>query len=249
MQSNASTQATQINLLNANVAAANIIINTKANVTNGNIQANFLIANANVKIASTLEVGNLTPINYPGLGGVFVGDVDSYYQVVVQNLNSGSAASGDFVITADDGTDENYYINIGINSSGWSGNYIVPAGDTGLQESPHDGYMTVIGGNAALRSDNNVVLVANTGVVALNKDGNLSLVNANLRFKDGTIQRSAITDVPALYANIGTLSLFQSNIVGNASYTPNNAANYNGTITNIQQALDQLAARLKALGG
>lgn len=253
LQSNAVTQATQIDLLNANVTAANINISTKANVNgeifNGNIRANYILANSNVKISSTLEVGNLTPINYPGLGGVFVGNVDSYYQVVIQNLNTGANASGDFVITADDGTDENYYINIGLNSSNFSGNFIVPDGDTGLQDFAHDGYVTVVGGNVAIRSNVNAFLVANTAAAGLFKDSDFILIRSNLRFSDGTVQRTAIQDVPDLYANIGTLSLFQSNIVGNAAYTPNNAANYNGTVTNVQQALDQLAARLRALGG
>ena len=253
LQSNAIVQATQIDLLNANVTAANINISTKANVNgdifNGNIRANYILANSNVKITSTLEVGNSSPINYPGLGGVFVGNVNNRYQVVVQNLNTGANASSSFVLTADDGTDEINYINIGINSSNFSGNFTVPEGDTGLAEFPHDGYITVIGGNVALRSNANVFFVANTATMGLVKDGNFALFRANLQFSDGTIQTTAITDVPALYANIGTLSLFQSNIVGNAAYTPNNAANYNGTVTNVQQALDQLAARLRALGG
>jgi hypothetical protein len=253
LQSNAITQATEINLLNANVAAANINIATKANVNgdifNGNIRANYILANSNVIVSSTLQVGNASPINYPGLGGVFVGNVNSGYQVAIQNLNSGAAASGDLVITANDGTNTNKYINIGINNSGWTGNFVVPAGDTGLIEFPYDGYFTTIGGNSAIRSTVNTFLVANTAAVGLIKDSNFLLINSNLQFQDGTVQTSAITDVPALYANIGTLSLFQSNIVGNATYTPNNAANYNGTVTNIQQALDQLAARLRALGG
>jgi len=253
LQSNAITQATQINLINANVTAANIDISNKADLSgaifSGNIQADYIIANANVKIASTIEVGNASPVNYPGLGGVFVGNVDSYYQVVVQNLSTASNASSDFVLTADDGTDENYYITIGMNNSGWSGNFFVPAGDTGQPEWAHDGYITTIGGNSALRSDNGVFLVANTAAVGLLKDADLTLLNSNLRFQDGTVQSTAIQDVNALFANIGTLSLFQSNISGNAAYTPNNAANYNGTVTNIQQALDELAARLRALGG
>ncbi len=253
LQSNAVTQASLINLLNANVTAANTTIQTKANLSgdifSGNVQADYLLANANVKIASTLEVGITSPITYPGLGGVFVGNVDSYYQVVVQNVNSGSGASSDFVLTADDGDDTNNYINIGINSSGWSGNFIVPAGDTRLTEFPHDGYITVIGGNVGVRSDANVRFAANTSIVGLEKDGDFTLLNTNLKFRDGSVQSTAIVDVPGLYANIGSLSLFQSNIVGNASYTPNNAANYNGTVTNIQQALDELAARLRALGG
>jgi uncharacterized coiled-coil protein SlyX len=230
LQSNAATQATQIDLLNANVSAANIAkANLSGAVFSGNVQANFLLVNANVKVGSTLEVGNTNPINYPGLGGVFVGNVDGYYQVVVQNLSNESGASGDFVITADNGNDENYYLNIGINSSNFSGNFTTPAGDTGLQEFPHDGYLTVIGGNAAIRSDGNIFLAANTKVVSLLKDSNFFLFNTNLQFSDGSILSTAN--------------------IGNQPYTPNNAANYNGTITNIQQALDQLAARLQALGG
>lgn len=253
LQSNAITQATQIDLLNANVTAANIDILTKADLSgaifSGNVQANYILANSNVKITSTIEVGNTSPIDYPGLGGVFVGNVNSYYQVVLQNLNTGANASSDFVITADDGTDDNYYLNIGLNNSGWSGNFIVPAGDTGIVEYPRDGYLTVIGSNAVVRSDVGLYLIVNSSIVGMTGDGSLTLVNSNLRFSDGSVQSTAISDVPGLFANIGTLSLFQSNIVGNASYTPNNAANYNGTVTNIQQALDELAARLRALGG
>jgi hypothetical protein len=87
----------------------------------------------------------------------------------------------------------------------------------------------VIGGNAAIRSDGNIFLAANTKVVSLLKDSNFFLFNTNLQFSDGSILSTAN--------------------IGNQPYTPNNAANYNGTITNIQQALDQLAARLRALGG
>jgi hypothetical protein len=240
-------------LLNANVAAANINIATKANVNgdifNGNIRANYILANSNVIVSSTLQVGNASPINYPGLGGVFVGNVDSYYQVVVQNLSTSANASGELVITADNGTDTNNFISVAMTGSNWSGNFVVPAGDTGLAGFPNDGYITTIGGNSALRSDNNVFFAANTSAAGLFKDSNFILISCNLQFQDGTVQTTAVTDVPALYANIGTLSLFQSNIVGNAAYTPNNAANYNGTVTNIQQALDELAARLRALGG
>jgi hypothetical protein len=253
LQSNALTQATQINSLNSNVAAANIAISNKADLSgaifNGNVQAEYLLANANVKIASTLEVGETNLIDYPGLGGVFVGNVEDYYQVVVQNINSGPNASGDFVITADDGSVTDKYLNIGINNSGWSGNYIVPEGDTGLQQFAYDGYLDAIGGNAAIRSNKNVFLAANTAIVGLLKDSNFTLANANLVFSDGSLQSTAVQDVPGLYANIGSLTVFQSNILGNATYTPNNASNYNGTITNIQQALDELAARLRALGG
>lgn len=262
LTSNAAAQATLISNVQANVTAANLNITTlyslyddgnlavdmlNANVSSissnlvytantatsatftGNVRAPYLIANANVLVTNTLQVGNLSTIDYPGLGGIFVGNTNSYYQLVVQNLSNSSSASSDIVITADNGTDTNRYLNIGVNSSGFAGNFIVPAGDTRLPEFPYDGYLTTIGGNAVLRTDSNVFLVANTAVVALNKDSNLVLFRSNLEFSDGTVQRTA---------NIGA-----------QSYTPNNASNYNATITNVQQALDELAARIKALGG
>jgi hypothetical protein len=226
IQSNLTTTTLQIQQINANVIAANALIASKADVIGGNIQANYIIANANVKIASTLEVGLPSLITYPDLGGIFVGNTDSYYQVVIQNTNFGANASGDFVITADDGDDENYYINVGINGSGWSGNFIVPAGDTNLPQFPHDGYLTVIGGNAAVRSDNAVALGANTSIVALEKDGDFSLVNSNLKFRDGTIQSTAIPDVPALYANIGAFQTYANAAFSTSTYANSNVQAY-----------------------
>lgn len=230
LQENVDLQTTQITLLNANIAAANIIkADLSGAIFSGNVQVDYLLANSDVKIGSILEVGDVSPVAYPGLGAVFVANTDGYYQVVIQNTNNGPNSSGDFVITADDGTDTNNYINIGINSSGFNGNFIVPAGDTGLSESPHDGYLSTIGGNTIVRSDGNVYLIANTSAAVLNKDGDFALITGNLRFKDNTVQHTG---------NIGALSYF-----------PNNSANYNETVTNIQQALDELAARLRALGG
>ena len=188
-----------------------------------------MLSNANVKVGSTLEVGSPSPITYPGLAAVFTGNIDGYYQLALQNTNSGSNSSGDLVITADDGSDTNYYVSVGINSSNWSGNFTVPAGDTSLQEFPHDGYFEVIGGNATIKTDGNVYFAANTKLVGLNKDGNFALFNTSLQFSDGSVQSTG---------NVGALN-----------YYPNTAANYRDTITNIQQALDELAARLTTLGG
>ena len=225
LQANAATQGNQINLLNANVSAK---ANLSGAVFSGNVQADYLIANANVKIGQIVEVGGSTATDFPSKAGLFVGDVNSYYQLVLQNINSGSKASTDIVLTANDGTDTDGYIDIGINGSGWHGNFTVPAGDTGLQEFAHDGYFEVIGGNAAIRTDSNVYFAANTKIVGLQKDGNFTLLNTNLQFKDGSVITS---------------------LLDATAYTPNNAANYNQTITNIKQALDELAARLRHLGG
>lgn len=68
------------------------------------------------------------------------GNVDSYSQLNLQNVNNGAYASGDIVVTADDGTDETHYIDLGIAGSGYAyeGYEIL---------KPHDGYLNVATGN------------------------------------------------------------------------------------------------------
>ena len=44
-------------------------------------------------------------------------NVDSYTQAVFQNLNEGASASTDVVVTADNGNDSSYYVDLGITSS------------------------------------------------------------------------------------------------------------------------------------
>jgi len=235
LQSNAAAQAVAIDLLNANVT-------TKANLSgaifSGNVQANYLLANANVKITTGLEVGLANTVDYPGKAGIFTGNVNGYYQLVVQNINSGTQSSGDIVITADDGSDEDNYINIGINSSNWTGNYIVPAGDTGLREFPHDGYFNVIGGNAAIRSDENVFLIANTAVAGLLKDGDF-IVLSNLQVASGIFSTSVQTSGNVTAGNINT--------TGQIDYTMGNILHWNPAVSNVSAALNQIAARLYAL--
>jgi adhesin/invasin len=215
---------------NANVTAANSAILTKANLTgavfSGNIQAPYVLANANVKVKGIMEVGSEdSPTDFPFLGSKFIGNVAGYYQIVVQNLDSSDNASSEMVFTADDGTDTSNYLTIGINSS----TYNLPFADTGFFEFPHDGFLESVGGNLSLRSTSNVSLAANTSLVALQQDGDFVLFNCNLQFADSSVMRTA---------NIGA-----------QPFTTNNASNWNGAVTTIQDALDQLAARLAALGG
>jgi hypothetical protein len=61
------------------------------------------------------------------------GNVDNYTQINLKNLNIGSNASTDIVATADNGTEEEFYINMGINGSNHSA-----LGGIGAQ---NDGYV------------------------------------------------------------------------------------------------------------
>lgn len=80
-----------------------------------------------------------TALNFtPGtaVAASFADTRTSYYQVVLQNKSSGTGASTDLVLTADTGNDTKEYIDIGINSSGFTGSW-------GLAK---DGYVYVDGG-------------------------------------------------------------------------------------------------------
>jgi|688.fasta_scaffold261528_2 hypothetical protein len=47
------------------------------------------------------------------------GNVDNYFQLNIKNESSAAGASTDFVATADNGTENLHYVNMGINSSGF----------------------------------------------------------------------------------------------------------------------------------
>lgn len=57
---------------------------------------------------------------YPSSPLVFVGNTNTYLQLVGQNLSNGASASTDLSLTNDLGSDTSYYFNAGINSSKFS---------------------------------------------------------------------------------------------------------------------------------
>ena len=69
-----------------------------------------------------------------------VGSGNTYLQLNIQNRATGDNASTDLIITANDGTDSTYYLDLGLNNVGYNqsayGNV-----------SGHDGYLYINGGN------------------------------------------------------------------------------------------------------
>ena len=53
------------------------------------------------------------------------GNSDTYLQVNVKNLSGAAGASSDYVATADNGTEDLHYVNMGINSSGFDNEFSV----------------------------------------------------------------------------------------------------------------------------
>ncbi len=86
-----------------------------------------------------------------------VGSINNYLQLNVRNLSNGTGASSDLVATADNGSETTNYVNLGINSSGYTPNA------TG---KPDDGYLLSNGNDFYLENLNtakDVIFSTGTG--------------------------------------------------------------------------------------
>lgn len=102
------------------------------------------------------------------------GNQNGYIQINVQNYNAGGYASSDIVTTADNGNENSYYIDMGINSSGYNNPSLVgTAGDAYLYSTGNDLYI----GNAS----------ANKRVIIFNGDLNAIATAKLFVHENGTI--------------------------------------------------------------
>jgi len=99
--------------------------------------------NVNVQDTGQLVVGVNLAAPLPDAPINVAGNIDSYFQVNVQNVNSGVNASADFVATADTGDDVSNFTNIGIANS----NFAYP--DFSIAK-PLDSYAFAYGGDWVL---------------------------------------------------------------------------------------------------
>jgi hypothetical protein len=160
------------------------------------------------------------------------GNADSYTQVNFQNISNSPQASGDYIITANNGTDSSNFIDLGIAGNTWNGTQLNSLGNA---VSANDGYLYVNGGNLVVGTYLNSGNVINTW--KFGTDGNLTLPGATA---GETIATSGG------YITVGNLligqggALFNSNndswaLYGNRSdpgtsiFIPSDAAAGNGT--------------------
>jgi hypothetical protein len=90
--------------------------------------------------SGVFSLSRSVPLIVPNNPLSIVGSGNSYVQVNIQNRATGTTATSDLVLTANNGTDTSNYIDIGINNSG----YADPAFSNG---SGLDGYLIVNGGS------------------------------------------------------------------------------------------------------
>ena len=93
-----------------------------------------------------------------------IGSGNTFVQLNIQNLAIGNSASSDLVLTSNAGTDDNFYVDLGINNSG----YNQAAYNIG---SSGDGYLYIHGGNLTIgtQSPNKTIKFHTDGTTSANQ--------------------------------------------------------------------------------
>lgn len=188
---------------------------------------------------NNLVVGNNYTI-LPNVVGQFTGNSASYIQVNIENQTS--TGSGDFVVTADDGSDTDHYIDMGLNGSTYSD-------PTYSALKAHDGYLYVASsgagkGNLAigttnstgrvnfvvggLETSNIVGYVDNTGIwsgsinslITANTNSTTSAINSRISSNVATLNGSITSNVATLRGEI-TANAASANSVINSRISSN----------------------------
>jgi hypothetical protein len=222
------TDLPTISTINSNTANTVLVgVDIPTNIT-GKITLTTLAAG--LYSNNNLVVGN----NYtvlPNVVGQFTGNSATYLQVNLENQTP--AGSADYVITADDGTDSNYFLDLGLNGSTYSD-------PTYSSTKAHDGYL----------------YVSATGT---NK-GNLSIGTTNstgkVNFVIGGLETANIVgyiDVNGIWSNsinsVVSANAYSANSIINARVSAN-VATLRGEITgNVTTLRGEISGNVATLNG
>jgi hypothetical protein len=155
--------------------------------------------------------------NFTNLGSdvvaQFSGDVDAYIQFNFQNGNAGPQASGDYVITADNGNDTTHFLNLGITSSTWNG---TQPNSLGNRLGPNDGYLYIQDGDMFIGTSN-----GNIETWKFGQDGTLTVAGDILPTGNNTQSLGSATNQWAdlwvsnntIYINSVPISLGAGNVL------------------------------------
>ena len=87
----------------------------------------------------------------------YVSTFNGYSQINNQNTNGGNEATTDYIITANNGNDSTYYMDMGIAGSGYDGAVAILNNALGNSVEPNDGYVYVTGNVAGSQIANLVI--------------------------------------------------------------------------------------------
>ena len=207
-----------------NIVAGNIILSGNINVPVGGTFSNTGVFFGNAGGIGALYAGVQTYTALPHVVLQLTGNLDTYTQVNFQNVNNGSSASTDYVATADNGDDNDGYINFGINSSTFDdpdfpGYY------------PNDGYLITHGiepatGNLNIHSHNTGSVIKL--IVGAFGDSNVRATVTNTGFRVNTATASTSTTTGALVVGGGvgvtgdinlSANVTAGNVIANSYYS------------------------------
>jgi hypothetical protein len=235
--------STLANIGNLGVAGTSVFT---GNMSAGNI---FLTGNINATVGAVASGNGIFYGNAAGFGALYTGissgfvvqpqtiiqassNFNGYAQINMQNINSGSNSSSDFVATADNGTTNDTYIDMGMASSSY--NY----SGFGLIK-PNDGYVlvqgnaTTGGGNLVLTSGMNDIVFAPGGSNANNEVMRVTAANV-VAIKSTVVSTAPTSGALTVAGGVGVSgNIFVGNyLVGNVIGTVANITTVNSTTIN-----------------
>jgi len=131
---------------------------TKLTLVHDGVEGLAVFANSLVRTSGNLHIGQNLSFNPANARITYADNVPSYSQFIIQNKNSGSSASTDVVVTADNGNDSDTYIDMGINSSTYN------VAGQGLMY-PNDGYLLVVGNSNTFGGNLNISTITQNDIV------------------------------------------------------------------------------------
>jgi hypothetical protein len=182
--------------------------------TSGSLGIGTSTFNATYPEKLLVDAGTTTSVN----AIVGKGTINSYLQLNIQNLSSGTAASSDVVATANNGDETNNYVDMGINGGGYTGGVMGVANDAYLYNL---GQNFLIGAGTASKS-----LVFMTG-------GTTQSTNERMRI-DGNGNVGIGTNAPTANLHVANTGTATNNI---AQFLTPSLATTNATYLKLGRAL------------
>jgi hypothetical protein len=168
--------------------------------------------------SGVFSLSGITPLFLPSNPLSIIGSGNTYVQLNIQNRATGTDASADLVITANNGTDSSNFINLGINNSGYNNSSFTNG-------SGFDGYLFIDGGDLDIGTRTpGKVIEFHAGGTTANKTI-ARITESGINIVSGTYR---LNNIPY---NIFTTTFLSSNanLVTGHNYISNVGAGYSNT--------------------
>lgn len=233
--------------LGSRTLTATTLIGTTANINTPTSTTGALNLNGQLLAVSN----SATPISLSNALADFEASANSYTQVNIRNASNGASASSDFVATADNGSDILHYIDMGVNSSGYSvGTWTINGADDGYLYEQSDNLAIGTAANKKLSFFTGGTLAANermsisgTGLITIADANDIALgTTTGTKFGTATSQKLAFFNSTPIVqpsgniftalTNLGLVaspSLSTANLPAGVAYTANTLAQFTTT--------------------